>query len=56
VYSTVGTFTVTLQIFNSAKGQKTATKTGYVTVSDPGILINGTDFLLINITNKLLTE
>ena len=55
-YNAAGVFTVTLQIFNAAKGQKTITKTGYITVTDPALLINGTDFLMINGTDKFLIQ
>lgn len=54
VYNAAGTFTVTLQVFNSVQGSDVETKTGYITVSKAGILISGSDFLLINSTDKIL--
>jgi hypothetical protein len=54
VYNQAGVYTVSLQIFNTAGGSKTLTKVNYITVSDSGILINGTDSLLINNTDKFI--
>lgn len=54
IYKTPGTYTVSLQIFNSANGSSTKIKTAFVVVRASRILINETDFILINDTNFLL--
>lgn len=54
VYTTAGTYTVTLQVFNSAKGYATEIKTNYISVRNARLLINATDSFLINSTDKLL--
>lgn len=58
IYEEPGTFTVTLQVFNSAQGSDTETKLAYITVRDARMLVNdsgdfaikndGGDFGLIN--------
>ena len=48
-YIEAGVYTVTLQVFNSAGGVDTETKTDYITVTNSTILINDSgDKLLIN--------
>ena len=53
-YNTSGQFTVVLQVFNSAGGHATETKTNYIAVRNARLLINATNSFLINNTNKLL--
>lgn len=53
-YNTSGLFTVVLQIFNSAGGHATETKTNFITVRNARLMINGTDSFLKNNTDKLL--
>lgn len=53
-YTASGTYTVTLQIFNAAKGSDVETKVNYITIRDAQLLINGVDSLLINSTDILL--
>jgi hypothetical protein len=54
IYEQAGTFTVSLQIFNSANGSDVETKVDYITVRDARLMINEVDSLLINSTDKLL--
>jgi PKD repeat protein len=54
VYTEPGVYTVTLQIFNSAKGHDTETKINYISVRNARILINNTDSLLKNSTERIL--
>jgi hypothetical protein len=54
VYTNEGTYTVTLQAFNSIQGSDVETKTAYITVRKAQLLINGSDSFLINSTDNLL--
>lgn len=54
IYTNTGTYTVSLQVFNSAKGYDTEIKTAYIEVRNAYILINATDKILINSTDKIL--
>jgi hypothetical protein len=54
IYTTAGSFTVTLQVFNSVAGYDTETKVAYIIVRHARLMINDTDCLLINATNYLL--
>lgn len=49
-----GTYTVTLQAFNSAGGFAVETKTNYITVRASRLLFNSIDSILFNATDKLL--
>lgn len=54
-YQESGTYTVTLQIFNSAQGADTETKVNYITVVNSALLINDSgDYLIINDSNDKL--
>jgi PKD repeat protein len=53
-YTEAGTFTVTLQVFNTANGTSTVQKVDYIVVRRSMLLINGTNYLKINSTNKFL--
>jgi hypothetical protein len=53
-YTEPGIYTVILQIFNSAKGHDTETKISYISVRNARILINSTDCLLKNSTERIL--
>lgn len=53
-YTEAGTYTVTLQVFNSVGGSDSETKTAYITIRNAWLMINDTDALLINSTDKLL--
>lgn len=49
IYTEAGTFTVTLQIFNSAAGSSVETKVGYITVRNARMLVNYSgDFAIKN--------
>lgn len=54
IYETAGVFTVTLQLFNAVNGNSEMKKVDYITVRNAQILINNTDFSLINDTDYLL--
>jgi len=49
-----GTYTVTLQIFNTTNGYDIEEKVNYITIRASRIMINDTDILLSGTTNKLL--
>jgi hypothetical protein len=53
-YTESGNYTVTLQVFNSAKGFSTMKKTAYISIRNARILINKTDYLLKNTTEDIL--
>lgn len=55
-YPNAGSYTVKLQVFNSVGGSATITKTNYITIRRPWLLINSTDAMLINNTDKLLKK
>lgn len=49
IYTEAGTYTVTLQIFNSVNGSDTETKTDYIIIRSARMLVNvGGDFGIIN--------
>jgi hypothetical protein len=54
IYREAGTFTVTLQVFNSVQGFDSEVKTNYITVNKAELLINETDALLISTGNKII--
>lgn len=54
VYTQPGIYTVTLQVFNALSGFDVETKTNYIICGNARILLNSTDVLLINATDKLL--
>jgi len=54
IYQNTGIYTVTLQVFNSAKGYATKIQTNYISVRNARLLINATDSFLINSTDNLL--
>lgn len=57
IYTQAGTYTVTLQIFNSVKGYDIEEKVGYITVRDAWLLINGADRFLVGASSTdLLLE
>ncbi len=47
-YEEAGTYTVTLQIFNEAKGSDVEIKIDYITVRKARLMINSSDFFIIN--------
>lgn len=51
-YTNVGSYTVSLQIFNEAQGSSTETKIDYITIRKAVLLINSIDAFLINNTDK----
>jgi len=54
IFNEAGIFTVTLQAFNSVGGSSVETKTDYITIRSANLLINGSDIILVNATDKLL--
>lgn len=54
IYTEAGIYTVTLQVFNSVGGSSSEIKTSYITVRNAWLMINSTDALLVNNTDKLL--
>lgn len=49
IYTSEGTYTVTLQVFNSAKGSDTNVKIDYITIRNARMLVNDSgDFALVN--------
>lgn len=55
-YTESGTFTVALQIFNSARGDSVTIKTDYIVIRDARLLINDTDTFLINDSGNYLLK
>ena len=54
IYSSSGTFSVSLQVFNSAKGSDFETKTGYVNIRNARMLVNDSgDLALVNDSGDL---
>jgi len=54
IYTTVGTFTVTLQVFNAVGGVASHTKTNYINTRKSRLLVNNNSILLINNEDNLL--
>jgi hypothetical protein len=54
IYTNAGSYTVSLQVFNSVQGSVVETKIDYITVNNSFLMVNDTDFLMINDTDKFL--